>query len=153
MSSDGSTFLFRNAPRGLDRKRLRQFLETLTLSLAAGRAFHCLLANDAELQRLNATFLGNDYPTDVLSFPSVAGEESLGEIAISSQRARAQASEFGHSVETEIEILLLHGVLHLLGHDHESDRGRMKRLERKWRAKLGLPLGLIDRTGQSGKRT
>jgi ssRNA-specific RNase YbeY (16S rRNA maturation enzyme) len=82
MSSDGSTFLFRSAPRGLDRKRLRLFQNTLTTLLTSGRNFTCLLTTDAELRRLNATFLGNDYPTDVLSFPSMEGEESLGELAL-----------------------------------------------------------------------
>lgn len=148
MSPDGSTFLFRSAPRGLDRKRLRLFQQTLTTLLAAGRTFTCLLTSDAELRRLNATFLGKDYATDVLSFPSVEGEESLGELAISATRARAQAAEFGHPVETEVEILMLHGVLHLLGHDHETDRGAMRRLESRWRQKLGLPAGLIERARQ-----
>jgi probable rRNA maturation factor len=146
MSPDGSNFLFRTAPRGLDRKRLRLFHGTLTTLLTAGRTFTCLLTSDAELRRLNATFLGNDYPTDVLSFPALEGEESLGELALSAGRAKAQAAEFAHPVETEIEILMLHGVLHLLGHDHETDRGAMRRLESRWRQKLGLPAGLIERT-------
>ena len=146
MSPEGSTFLFRSAPRGLDRQRLRLFQDTLSTRLTAGRTFTCLLTSDAELRRLNATFLGKDYATDVLSFPSVEGEEPLGELAISAPRARAQAAEFGHPVETEIEILMLHGVLHLLGHDHETDRGAMRRLESRWRQKLGLPAGLIERT-------
>jgi probable rRNA maturation factor len=145
MSSDGSTFLFRTAPRGLDRKRLRLFQESITSLLTAGRTFTCLLTSDAELRRLNAAFLGHDYPTDVLSFPSLDGEEALGELAISSARAKAQAAEFNHPVETEIEILMLHGVLHLLGHDHETDKGVMRRLESRWRQKLGLPAGLIER--------
>ena len=145
MSPDGSTFLFRTAPRGLDRKRLRLFQDTLTTLVTKGSTFTCLLATDAELRRLNATFLGNEYPTDVLSFPSVEGEASLGELAISAPRAKAQAAEFGHPVETEIEILMLHGVLHLLGHDHETDKGSMRRLESRWRQKLGLPAGLIER--------
>ena len=146
MSSDGSNILFRTAPRGLDRKRLRLFQGTLTTLLTAGRSFTCLLTSDAELRRLNATFLSKDYPTDVLSFPALEGEESLGELAISAPRAKAQAAEFTHPVETEIEILMLHGVLHLLGHDHETDRGAMRRLESRWRQKLGLPAGLIERT-------
>jgi len=69
----------------------------------------------------------------------------LGEIAISFERAKEQAGEFGHSVIQEIEILMLHGLLHLLGMDHEADRGQMSRSERKWRASLGLPAGLIER--------
>jgi probable rRNA maturation factor len=69
----------------------------------------------------------------------------LGDIAISLGRARAQAREFGHPIETELEILMLHGVLHLCGHDHETDSGAMARAEKRWRAKLGLPTGLIER--------
>ena len=89
MSPDGSTFLFRTAPRGLDRKRLRLFQHTLTTLLTAGRTFTCLLTSDAELRRLNATFLAKDYPTDVLSFPAIEGEETIGELAISAPRAKA----------------------------------------------------------------
>jgi probable rRNA maturation factor len=146
MSSDGSTFLFRSAPQGLNRRRLRLFQGTLTTLLTAGRTFTCLLTSDAELRRLNASFLNNDYPTDVLSFPAIEGEESLGELAISAPRAKAQAADLAHPVETEIEILMLHGTLHLLGHDHETDGGAMRRLECRWRKKLGLPAGLIERT-------
>jgi probable rRNA maturation factor len=69
----------------------------------------------------------------------------LGDIAISLGRARAQAREFGHTIEQEVRILMLHGVLHLMGHDHESDSGAMARAEKRWRAKLGLPNGLIER--------
>jgi probable rRNA maturation factor len=96
---------------------------------------------------LNREFLRRDYATDVLSFPSnaQAGEGSLGEIAISAQKAAQQARQFGHSVEDEIRILMLHGVLHLTGMDHERDAGRMGRAEARWRQKLGLPAGLIER--------
>lgn len=91
---------------------------------------------------MNREFRGRDYPTDVLSFPG-----DFGQIAISFDAARRQAAEFGHGVEEEIEILMLHGLLHLLGMDHETDSGRMSRAERKWRARLGLPAGLIERVG------
>ena len=146
MSPEGSTLLFEKTPRGLDRKSLRQFLQTLTAAVAGGRPFTCLITEDAALQKLNASFLGHDYATDVLSFPSIDGARELGEIAISHQRAAEQAASFGHSIETEIQILMLHGALHLLGHDHEKDRGAMRRLEKKWRVELGLPAALIERT-------
>jgi probable rRNA maturation factor len=81
----------------------------------------------------------------VLSFPSAGSDAFLGEIAISFARAKQQAAEHSHSVTQEIEILMLHGVLHLLGMDHEADRGQMARAERKWRETLGLPAGLIER--------
>jgi len=69
----------------------------------------------------------------------------LGDILISAQRARAQARRLGHTIETELEILLLHGLLHLLGEDHERDQGRMRRREQSWRRRLGLPAGMIER--------
>jgi probable rRNA maturation factor len=69
----------------------------------------------------------------------------LGDIAISMARARAQARRYGHGVEIEVRILMLHGLLHLLGMDHEADGGRMARAEKRWRARLGLPEGLIER--------
>ncbi len=144
MSSEGSSVLFSRCPRGLDRKRVRAFHQRLVLEVASGASFTCLLTNDAELQRLNRQFLNHDYPTDVLSFPS--GESvHLGDLAISVDRAKQQAAEFGHSLEEEIEILMLHGALHLLGMDHETDRGAMARKETAWRKKLGLPSSLIAR--------
>jgi probable rRNA maturation factor len=72
-------------------------------------------------------------------------DPSLGDIAISIQRARAQAHDWNHSIEDEIRILMLHGVLHLMGMDHESDSGRMRRTEIRWRRKLGLPPCLTER--------
>jgi len=106
------------------------------------------------LRRLNREFLGKDYPTDVLSFPGpwppapgsrLAPGPRLGDIAISFPRARAQAGAFGHSPGQEVQILMLHGLLHLLGMDHTTDGGRMARAEKRWRGRLGLPNGLIER--------
>jgi probable rRNA maturation factor len=139
---------FRRKPATPDAEHLQSFAEVLRNSVARKREFHCLITNDAELQSLNAQFRGKDYPTDVLSFPSNASAtsgESLGDIAISIQRARSQAREWKHSAEDEIRILMLHGLLHLLGMDHETDSGEMKRTEIRWRRKLGLPISLIER--------
>jgi probable rRNA maturation factor len=136
---------YRRKPASLDVSGLESFAEVLRAQVARGRDFHCRIANDAELQALNAQFRGKDYPTDVLSFPLEGGAASLGDIAISLDRARAQAREWEHSVDAELRILLLHGVLHLTGLDHETDSGRMKRTELRWRKKLGLPVGLIER--------
>jgi probable rRNA maturation factor len=104
-----------------------------------------LLADDRELRRLNRQFLGRDYPTDVLAFPSPDSDVFLGEIAVSVQRAAEQACQRGHGLEHEVGILMLHGLLHLLGMDHERDRGQMARAELRWRKKLGLPSSLIER--------
>jgi probable rRNA maturation factor len=168
-----STFVCGRLPAGLARRNLKAFAARLEHEVTGGRSFTCLLANDTVLHRLNRQFLKRDYPTDVLSFPAAkqlsavsrqpsatrrrhdepdgidgrraTGDEPLGEIAISLDRAAAQARELGHSLETEVEILLLHGVLHLQGMDHEKDRGRMARAERRYRQELGLPAGLIER--------
>jgi probable rRNA maturation factor len=140
--------LMRHVPSGLRRAPLEAFAHLLRERVTAGRWFQCLIADDGELQRLNRQFLGKNYPTDVLSFPAAEGEGTpagLGEIAISYQRARGQARAFGHSVSDEIRILMLHGVLHLMGMDHERDRGTMARAETTWRNKLGLPSSLIER--------
>jgi probable rRNA maturation factor len=147
MSPEGSSILFGRVPTGLDRRRLRSFHKVLEEKVAHA-SFNCLITNDRRLHELNRDFLQHDYPTDVLSFPSGSADGTLGEIAISADRARAQAAEFGHTLEQEIEILMLHGVLHLTGMDHETDRGRMARAESNWRLKLGLPNSLIERARQ-----
>ena len=147
--SDHSLVLFRPHIQ-VDRPGLRAFARRLRAEVTEGRAFTCLLTGDAELRQLNHQFLGKDYATDVLSFPSPSPDGSLGEMAISVERAREQAAGFGHSIEDEIEVLMLHGVLHLMGMDHESDGGRMRRVEMKWRKALGLPGGLIERSKAKG---
>jgi probable rRNA maturation factor len=136
---------YRRKPATLDVPSLESFAELLRHRVARGREFHCRITNDAELQSLNAQFLNNDYPTDVLSFPS-ENNGCIGDVAISLQRARSQAQEWHHSTEDEIRILILHGVLHLLGMDHESDTGQMRRTELRWRKKLALPTSLIERS-------
>jgi probable rRNA maturation factor len=134
---------YRRKPATLDRSVIDSFAEILRVRVARGREFHCLVTGDTELRKLNRTYLGMDYATDVLSFPGAA--PYLGDIAISLGRARAQARQFGHSAEDEVRILMLHGLLHLKGMDHESDGGRMARAERRWRGVFGLPAGLIER--------
>jgi probable rRNA maturation factor len=112
--------------------------------MADGRPFTCLIAGDRTLRRLNREYLGHDYTTDVLSFPS-GDRPFLGDLAISADRADLQAKAHRHSLLDEIRILMLHGVLHLLGYDHENDRGKMARAERKWRGAFSLPTSLIER--------
>lgn len=159
----GTVILFRGVPAGVRRMAIERFARTLRDEVAGGSEFECLIANDAELQRLNREFRRKDYPTDVLSFPntrrlnsqhraatvterlSPKNTQPLGSLAISYQRAAAQARQLGHSLEQEIQILMLHGLLHLLGFDHETDRGRMARVEADWRQRLALPVGLIER--------
>ena len=145
MPASDDSLLFLRAPRAVRRTAIRAFHKRLKVEVCGGAPFTVLLADDRELRRLNLQFLDQDYPTDVLSFPARDGEH-IGEIAISVERAREQAAERGHSLEDEISILMLHGALHLVGMDHEKDRGRMARAETRWRKRLGLPAGLIERT-------
>jgi probable rRNA maturation factor len=108
-----------------------------------------LLTTDATIRRLNRQFRALDKPTDVLSFPAYAlvqdKEKNAGDLAISVPTARRQAAACGHSLSTELKVLILHGLLHLAGYDHETDTGQMARRERRLRAQLGLPQGLIER--------
>lgn len=139
MSPADPYLTFRRVPADLDRDSLERFARKLRTEVAPKLQFHCLITTDAELRRLNTQFLQHDYATDVLSFPE------SNDIAISYPRAAAQAARHGHSVPRELQVLMLHGVLHLLGYDHENDSGRMARAEVKWRQKLRLPSGLIAR--------
>jgi len=160
MSHSEPMVLFRRVPGAVRRAGLEEFACRLRRYLTRGRVFSCLIADDRELARLNRQFLGKDYATDVLSFPAKRGQAgrkatgtapqipglpTLGDIAISRDRAVSQAREFGHPVNEEIRILMLHGVLHLLGMDHERDGGAMARAEAEWRSRLGLRNGLIER--------
>jgi probable rRNA maturation factor len=102
------------------------------------------IVSDARVRALNRKFRKKDKATDVLSFPA---EEpgSLGDVLISSGVAARQARVAGHSLATELRVLALHGLLHLLGYDHERDDGQMARLERRLRRVGGLREGLIER--------
>jgi probable rRNA maturation factor len=111
---------------------------------------HVLLADDATLRRLNRTFRGKNKATDVLSFPAgdVADGNAAGiagDLAISLETAERQAEVYGHSLRDEVRVLLLHGVLHLAGFDHEVDSGEMAARESELRRKLRLGTSLIAR--------
>jgi probable rRNA maturation factor len=138
MSPDDPHLLFRHSSRRVLRAPLRDFLTQLWRRVGPRSPVTCLITTDAELRRLNRQFRGKNYATDVLSFPP-------DEMAISLDRAAAQAAELGHSLDAELRILMLHGLLHLRGMDHEKDAGQMRRAETMWRKKLGLPSGLIER--------
>ena len=118
-----------------------------------GAGLTVCLVSDAEIARMNEKFRKKKGPTDVLSFPTVARRrlvrrprgskpvkagEYLGDIAISPATARRYAKKNGRKLSNELQVLILHGVLHLLGYDHETDRGEMERIERKLRIRLGL---------------
>jgi probable rRNA maturation factor len=150
------------------RRPLQLFLRRLQehLGLGAAEVTICLVS-DAEIARMNEAFRKKKGPTDVLSFPAVArrkprkpghsrglvpnearaatvdrrgnsATEYLGDVVISPATARRNAKEFGRTLPSELRILILHGVLHLLGYDHETDRGQMLRFEQRLRRRLGL---------------
>jgi probable rRNA maturation factor len=107
-----------------------------------------LLTTDAEIRRLNRTFRHKDKATDVLSFPAEGPGGVAGDLAISVETAERQAAEAGHALSVECRVLLLHGVLHLAGYDHEADTGQMARRETTLRRRFGLRAGLIERSGE-----
>ena len=102
-----------------------------------------VFVSDAAIKELNKRFRGKNYATDVLSFPSTAesfeieNQSILGEVVISVPRAAAQAKEHGLTFSQEVRQLILHGLLHLCGHDHETDRGEMNKLELRLRKQTG----------------
>ena len=137
-------------PKPLPRRELARFLREAAERVRLPGAVTVLLTTDARMQALNREFRRKNKPTDVLSFspaePLEGSDETGGDLAISLDIARAQAAELGHSIADEVKILMLHGLLHLVGYDHEQDQGRMARKEARLRRELGLPVGLIQRT-------
>ena len=135
----------RQRARKISAKPLAEFVARL-LQLVERESQDVSIAfvTDPAIKKLNRQFRGTDYATDVLSFPNHAepfelqNETTLGEIVISVDRAAAQAKENGLSFSNEVEQLILHGLLHLCGYDHETDHGEMNRLELKLRKKLGI---------------
>ena len=138
----------------LARRPLESFLRRVKSELGLqGAGLTVRLVSDAEIARMNETFCKKKGPTDVLSFPTLArrwpvrlrrGSKSvkpgkyLGDIAISPATAQRYAKKYGRRLSSELQVLILHGVLHLLGYDHETDRGEMDRAERKLRKRFGL---------------
>ena len=134
--------------RSVEDYGLRRWLPGAAPSRARGR-LTIGLVSDLTMRRLNREFRDRDYPTDVLSFPADEKREKrvvfLGDLAIALGVAGRQARAQGHDLATELKILALHGLLHLLGYDHETDEGRMQRAEERLRRRAGLPAGLISR--------
>jgi probable rRNA maturation factor len=132
------------------KRTLARYLSDAQAAVGLSGQVTALLTTDRTIRDLNRRFRGKDEATDVLSFsatnPSQIHEKIAGDVAISVETARKQAIEQGHSLGVELRVLMLHGLLHLAGYDHETDEGRMQRRERQLRARLGLPQGLIERT-------
>ena len=138
--------LLKNLQRRIkvDGRPLRTFLREVAGEVAPpGASASLVLIGDERMRRLNRAFRGHDRPTDVLSFPARDGDfpdetEYLGDIVISVETARRQARRRGSTLPRELRVLALHGLLHLLGYDHETDQGEMRRLEYRMRRKYGI---------------
>ena len=145
----------KTSPRALGKRELNRFLLSAMEALGLTGQISVLLTSDERLRALNLQFRGLDKPTDVLSFPAspeFAHGEPGGDLAISLETASVQAKAFGHSVQMEVKVLLLHGLLHLAGYDHEHDRGQMRRRETMLRKQFELPAGLVERTRATPRR-
>jgi probable rRNA maturation factor len=137
------------AAPALGKRDLNRFLASATEALGLTGEFSVLLTGDERLRALNLQFRGMDKPTDVLSFPALpetANRGQGGDLAISLETASVQAAAYGHTLQMEVKILILHGLLHLAGYDHERDQGQMSRRESRLRKQFALPAGLVERS-------
>ncbi len=115
----------------INLRPIKELIEKLLKEFGMeGKELTVVLVSDRKIKELNRTYRGRNYPTDVLSF-SYDDPTYLGDIIISVETAKKQAEEMGHSLEREVAVLVIHGFLHLLGYDHEKDKGEMRSLEEK----------------------
>jgi probable rRNA maturation factor len=135
----------RQRSKKINAKAWREFAERALKTIGAKpTSATVVFVSDASIRKLNSQFRGKNQVTDVLSFPQKAesfedeNRGQLGEVVISLPRAAAQAKQNGLSFTNEVEQLILHGLLHLCGYDHETDDGEMNRLELRLRKKLGI---------------
>ena len=165
-----------NKVRGVSARALEQFAARARRAAGVRGEVDVLITSNVQMRKLNWGFRGKNQATDVLSFPSdskihhggaetqrnsfsktsvalcVSGRCRAGDIAISAEIASRNARRLGHSAADEMKILILHGLLHLAGYDHETDAGAMARKEARLRQVLGLPAALIERTSADGTR-
>ncbi len=132
----GVVFVNRQRRWRVDGARLRGLLCRAAAMLGVSGEVALVLMADRAMRDLNRRFRNVDRPTDVLSFPGPGGEAGLGDIVICVETAERNARGRRHALARELDVLALHGFLHLLGHDHESDDGSMERLERRLRRRL-----------------
>jgi probable rRNA maturation factor len=132
---------------GVSQLALARFLTKARRVIGSGQV-DVLITSNGEIQELNGRFRRKDKPTDVLSFPvSIESDNFAGDIAISAEIAAENARRLGHSLNEELKVLVLHGLLHLAGYDHETDQGEMACREARLRKQLNLPQSLIERAG------
>ena len=128
--------LNRQRRRRVRSDRLRRLLEGAARSLGVSGEVALVLTRDPAVRELNARYRGQDKPTDVLSFPGPGGSAGLGDVVVSVDTAERNARRLGRTLQRELDVLALHGFLHVLGYDHETDDGTMGRLERRLRREL-----------------
>jgi len=152
MKLSNSIIVFEKKSSGLTAPALAGFALKARRAAGLRGAVSVLITGDSTMRRLNAHFRGKPKATDVLSFPAASANGFAGDIAISLDIAARNARVLGHSVADEIRILMLHGILHLAGYDHESDKGEMAKKEILLRRRLELPTSLIERSNGSTTR-
>jgi probable rRNA maturation factor len=140
--------IMKKAVPGVSEQALARFTEHARKATGLRGKVNVVLTSSRDIRALNRRFRGHDQPTDVLSFPpiSVVAREFAGDIVISAEIAARNARLYQHPAAQELKILILHGMLHLAGFDHEQDGGRMARQEERLRRELRLTNGLIRRT-------
>jgi probable rRNA maturation factor len=131
-----SVLLLNRQRRPIDPARLRRVLRGAARTLRVRGEIAVVLGGDRAVRSLNARYRGKDKPTDVLSFPGPGGDEGLGDVVISVATAERNARACGRTLGQELDVLVLHGLLHCLGYDHETDDGTMDRLEGRLRRRL-----------------
>ena len=141
------TIILKRRVAGLSQRSLAEFVSAACRAVKLRGTASVLLTGNREMRSLNRRFRGKDKATDVLSFPAPEFVNGFaGDIAISLDEATRNAKEHGHSLNEEVRILVLHGLLHLAGYDHESDGGEMAEREQRLRSRLALPAALIERS-------
>jgi len=135
--------------KGVSLRALERFARLARRAAGLQGDVHILITSNRALRTLNRQFRKKDKATDVLSFPPALAGGYAGDIGISAEIAAQQAQALGHSLAQELKVLMLHGMLHLAGYDHETDGGEMARKEERLRQKLGLNAGLIRRAGST----
>jgi probable rRNA maturation factor len=153
LGEGGGVIIIRRKVAGVSAGALNRFAARVMAAAGIAGEVDVLLTDNRELRCLNRRFRNKDAATDVLSFPAEPGDLNgrAGDIAISGEMAVTNGLKLGHSAMEEIKILLLHGVLHLVGYDHERDDGSMERKEVALRRAFQLPVSLIERHGLDTK--
>ena len=139
---------------GVTEAALERFVVRAKKKVGLSGAVSVLITSSREMRELNYRFRRKNEATDVLSFPALRGVVTrfAGDVAISAEIASANAKRLGHSAAEEVKILVLHGVLHLSGYDHERDHGEMARTEVSLRKEMRLPAGLIERREELNRK-